>query len=97
MGLADAVAALRGQLSEVMSAPTAKGPRFNIARIEMEFSVEAIAGADGQVKFWVPGAGAEGNVGNLAGHRVTIRLTPAGDEGGPRRVSRGWDEGDQLG
>jgi hypothetical protein len=97
VGLADAVAALRGQLSEVTSAPTAAGPRFKIAEIDMEFLVEPIAGTDGQVKFWVVGAGADGKVASLACHRVTIKLTPAEEEGRPTRIGRGWDEGDRLG
>ena len=95
VGLADAIAALRGQLSEATSAPVAAEPRFKVAEIEMEFSVEAIAEADGRVTFRVAGADVAGNAGNLARHRVAIRLTPAEDEGGPHRVSRGWDEGDR--
>jgi len=94
--LADAIAALRAQLSQATSTSSASGPRFKIAEIEMEFSVEAVAGGDGQVTFWVVGADAGGSVGNLAGHRVTIKLTPAGDDGGPHRVSRGWDEGGRM-
>ena len=94
VSLADAVAALREQLSEAISAPAAEGPRLTIDEIEMEFSVEAIVGADGQVNFGVVGIGA-GRVGNSASHRVRIGLRPTDDEGGPARISRGWDEGDR--
>jgi NTP-dependent ternary system trypsin peptidase co-occuring protein len=95
VSLADAAAALREQLLKAISAPAAEGPRFTIDEIEMEFSVEAIAGADGRVTFGVVGTGTDGRADGPAGHRVRIRLRPTDDEGGPVRISRGWDEGDQ--
>ena len=61
----------------------------------MEFSVEAIAGADGHVEFWVADAHAGSGSSNLANHRVTIKLTRTADDGGPLRVARAWDEGDR--
>jgi hypothetical protein len=97
VSLADAVTTLRRQLSEVTSLPTEAGTRLSISEIGMEFSVEAITGADGHVEFWVADAGAGAGSGHAASHRVTIKLTRTGDDGRPVRVSRAWDEGDRPG
>ncbi|HCU94046.1 MAG TPA: hypothetical protein DHU96_15510 [Actinobacteria bacterium] len=94
VSLADAAAALREQLLKAISAPVAEGPRFTIDEIEMEFSVEPIAGAGGQVTFGVVSTGRDGRGDGPASHRVRIRLRPTDDEGGPVRTGRGWDEGD---
>jgi hypothetical protein len=98
VGLEDAIAALRRQVSEAAS--VAARPRFEIAEIEMEFSVEAVTGTDGRVTFWVVSAGTDGKPGHPASHRVMIKLTlrePERDEGRNGRITRGWDEGDRLG
>jgi hypothetical protein len=95
VSLADALTTLRRQLSEVTSVPPEAGTRLRISEIGMELSVEAIAGADGHVEFWVAGVPAGAGSGNAASHRVTIKLTRTADDGGPFRVSRAWDEGDR--
>jgi hypothetical protein len=97
VSLADAVTTLRRQLSEVASVPPEPRTRLRISEIEMELSIEAIAGADGHVEFWVADVPAGAGSGNAASHRVTIKLTPTADDGGPIRVSRGWEEGDRPG
>jgi hypothetical protein len=93
LSLLDAAAALSGQLWEAASASTV-GPQFKVAEIEMEFSIEAIAGTDGQVKFGVACGSASGKPSNLTGHRAKIKLVPTEEKGQPLRISRSWDEGD---
>ena len=78
VGLADAIRALRSELTAVMAEGADKDVRFELGPVEMEFllEVQREAGADAGVKFWVVSFGSKGSVKSGSTHRVTLTLQP---------------------
>ena len=78
VGLAEAVRALREELTTAMR--TAKGEvlRFELGPVEMEFLLEVKkdVGAQGGVRFYVVSLGAKANMSSGSTHRVKLSLTP---------------------
>ena len=87
--LADAVRALREELSSAMAASTDENLRFEVDAVKMEFVVEVTANTEAHagVKFWVVDVGAEGGLSRSASHTVTLELTPKTSTGGRPEIS----------
>ena len=77
-GLADAVKALRSELSDAMAAGQGEPLQFEVGTVTMAFAVEVTADAEakGGVRFWVVELGSAGSVGRHATHTVTLEMTP---------------------
>jgi hypothetical protein len=78
LGLADAVRALRSELTTVMREGREEALRFELGPVEMEFllEVQREAGGEAGVKFWVVNLGGKASVTRGSTHRVTLMLTP---------------------
>lgn len=89
--LADAIEALRAQLSEAMKAGEGKDVRFRVEDLELELQAvvtrEATGktGAKGGIKFWLVSGEASAEVGGKVGsssvQRIKLRLKPVGPDG----------------
>lgn len=108
--LADALGALRRELAADVSRARSADPQFEVAEVEVEFSVETTRNAEGGVALWVVdaatdiGAPARGP----ASHQIKLRLKTSdvvlggsafvlGDEAEAApspAIARSWDEGD---
>src|SRR5512135_1769855 len=99
VGLADAIRALRAELTTAMAEGDGESLRFELGPVEMEFLLEVRreGGVDAGVRFWVISLGGEGSVASGSTHRVTLSLTPkdlvvvtpgpiAQDPGPPKRT-----------
>jgi hypothetical protein len=84
LGLAEAVAALRKELTSAMTAGAGERVRFELGTVEMEFQLELAKerGAEAGVKFWVVTLGGKGSTTSGSTHRVSLQLTPKGPDGG---------------
>lgn len=84
VGLADAVQALRAELTTAMAEGPAESLRFELGPVEMEFLLEVHPerGSKAGLRLGV----VSGSVSPGSTHRVTLSLTPKGDPGGPRRA-----------
>ena len=83
IGLADAVAALRGELERAMAASKGEQVRFRLGTVEMEFTVEVTTEGKGAagVRFFVFSADAGGSRARATAHRVKLQLQPWGPQG----------------
>lgn len=88
VGLADAIRALRSELTAAMAEGADQELRFELGSVEMEFllEVQREAGTEAGVKFWVINLGAKGGVTSGSTHRVTLALTPRTRAGGTPRI-----------
>ena len=84
VGLADAVRALRAELTSAMAEGADQALRFELGPVEMEFLLEVNreAGGQGGVRFWVVSLGGSGSVARGSTHRVTLQLVPRTSSGG---------------
>jgi hypothetical protein len=82
--LADAVAAIRGELLEAAERGAGEDIAFTVGPIEMEFTVELRADAKAKAGFkaWVLDSEVEAGVSRGRTHRVMLTLTPKGPDGG---------------
>lgn len=82
-GLADAVAALRAELTQARAAGGDAELRFQLGDIQMEFAVEVTADAEahGGVRFWVVDVGGKVGMASTGSHRVTLTLSPTTADG----------------
>ena len=89
LGLADAVRALRSELTTVMREGRDEALRFELGPVEMEFllEVQREAGGEAGIKFWVVNLGGKGSVTRGSTHRVTLTLTPRDLAGRSPRIS----------
>jgi hypothetical protein len=106
VGLAEAIGAVRAELTAAMDAGAGERIRFTAEPIELELGVEVHTGgrAEGGVKIGVVSVGASGERSSTASHRLTVRLAPVevatgrspliGDDedAAPRRSPVGDDE-----
>jgi hypothetical protein len=78
VGLADAVRALRSELTAAIGEAKGERLRFALDGVEMEFLLEVRkeASAEAGVKFWVINVGGKGGVASGSTHRVKLALTP---------------------
>lgn len=85
IGLADAIRALRAELSESIRAGTGKDLRFEVGEIELQFQVEVERShkASAGINIWVVEAGGEGARASTTTHVVTIPLKPVTSRGEP--------------
>ncbi len=85
IGLADAIRALRSELSESVLAGAEEDLRFQVGEVELQFQVEVerSAVAKGGIRFWVVEAGGEGKHASTSTHLVKIPLTPMTSRGQP--------------
>jgi hypothetical protein len=94
LGLAETIQALREELEGAVAQSGDEQIRFLVGPVEVEFqiAVKREGSAGGKARFWVIEAGAEGKVGRESVQRVKLTLEPAGKDGGPVQVQRGFDE-----
>ncbi len=78
VGLADAVRALRSELTTAMAEAEGQRVQFELDAVEMEFLLEVSkeGGADAGIKLWVISLGAKGGVSSGSTHRVKLSLSP---------------------
>jgi len=78
VGLADAVRALRSELTAAMQGSEGERLRFELDAVEMEFLLEVRkeGGGEAGIKFWVISLGAKGGVSSGSTHRVKLSLSP---------------------
>lgn len=83
-GLADAVAALRGELEEAQRQALQSDMRFRIGEVEMEFLVELQREREGKggLRVWVVEAGVRGSMSHGSTHRVKLTLHPFDSKSG---------------
>jgi|1186.fasta_scaffold492652_2 hypothetical protein len=93
VGLADAIRALRSELTTAMTEGADQALRFELGPVEMEFllEVQKEAGGEAGVRFWVISLGGKGSVSSGSTHRVTLALTPRTREGGTPKISD-WEK-----
>jgi len=92
--LADAVAAVRGELLEAAARGSGREIAFAVGPIEMEFAVElrADAKAKAGLKAWVLSADVEAGVAWGRSHRVKVTLIPKRADGGDLLIAAAADE-----
>jgi Trypsin-co-occurring domain 2 len=78
VGLAEAIGAVRAELTAAMDAGAGERIRFAVEPIELELGVEVHTGgrAEGGVKIGVVSVGAAGERSSTSTHRLTVRLAP---------------------
>jgi hypothetical protein len=88
-GLADAVQALRAQLTTAMAAAEDESMKFELEAVTMEFGVEITAdtSAKGGLRFWVVELGASHKRGRSATHTVTLEMKPHTKKGRKPEIS----------
>jgi hypothetical protein len=89
VGLADAIAALRQELTTAMSAGKDSDLRFGLGPVEMEFLLEIKRDGAGEagVRFGVVTVGAKGGLARASTHRVKLSLQPQDRHGRPRDIA----------
>ena len=80
IGLQEAVAALRQELSASIREGAEEELRFQVGEITLEFQVEIerTAGVKGGIKLWVVDVGGEASLSGRTTHKVSVPLTPVG-------------------
>jgi hypothetical protein len=78
VGLAEAIRALRTELSEAIQAGEDEQLRFvlGVVELDLEFVVEQTKGVDGGIRFWVVSVGGKAEHRSTATQRVRLSLTP---------------------
>jgi Trypsin-co-occurring domain 2 len=89
VGLADAIRALRRELTAAMTAGQGEPIRFELGPVEMEFLLEVgkEGGGEAGVRFWVVSLGGKGSATSGSTHRVTLSLVPKGPAGRPPEIA----------
>ena len=85
IGLQEAFAALRRELSEAILAAANESLRFQVDDITLQFQVEVerTTAGGGGIRFWVVELGGKHTATSTATHTVTIPLKPVRKDGGP--------------
>ena len=85
IGLTEAIAALREELSSAISAASTESLKFEVGTVTMEFEVTVARerGGKGGLNIWVLALGGEESRSQTRTHRLTLPLTPLGKDGGP--------------
>ena len=89
VGLADAIAALRRELTTAMAAGKGSSLRFGLGPVEMEFLLEVKreGGGESGVRFGVVTIGAKGGAAKASTHRVKLSLQPQDRKGRPSEIA----------
>jgi hypothetical protein len=97
IGLAEAVAAVRAELTKAQDEGKDELLQFAVGPIEMEFQVVATRGgqANAKVRIYVVEVGGSGKIETTSTHRVKISLTPHSDKGEPLDIRRRQAEGSE--
>lgn len=87
--LATAIQVLRDQLAAARDTGQGQDIRFEVAKVEVEFAVEAkkVGGGGLGVKFGVISVDGKGERSSGATHRLRLELTPRDAQGQPFEVS----------
>ncbi|MGP3921106.1 trypco2 family protein [Nonomuraea sp. 10N515B] len=87
--LADYIRALRDQLETAQQEGRARGVKFAVGAVELEFEVAVTKEVDGSggLKLWVFELGAAGKRSGAQTQRVRMTLTPTDEEGRPLSVT----------
>lgn len=85
IGLREAIAALRAELTDSILASKEEELRFEVGEINLEFHVEVERTTEGQggIRFWVVELGSDISKKTSDIHKVTIPLKPITQGGGP--------------
>jgi hypothetical protein len=78
VGLADAVRALRSELTAAMADAEGRRLQFELDAVEMEFLLEVSKEGETEagIRFWVISVGTKGGVSSGSTHRVKLALSP---------------------
>ncbi len=89
VGLADAIAALRRELTTATAAGKDSALRFGLGPVEMEFLLEIRreGGGEGGVRLGVVTVGAKGAITNASTHRVKLSLQPQDRHGRAKDIA----------
>jgi Trypsin-co-occurring domain 2 len=84
IGLSDAIAALRAELTTAMTAGQDEPIHFELGPVELEFTLDVVkeGGADGGIRWGLVSFGARGGLSSANGHRVKLVLQPKDAETG---------------
>ncbi|MEU9107223.1 trypco2 family protein [Streptomyces xanthophaeus] len=87
-GLADWIGALRTELRRAQDLATGQDLHFVVGPVELELEIATTreAGATGEIKFWVVGAGGSGKQTGESRQRITLSLTPQDATGAAVKV-----------
>lgn len=90
IALADAITALRAELTRSIASSTDEELRFEVGQITVEFQmeVERSTSASAGVKFWVLQAGGIAAGRQREIHKLVVPLTPRLSRGGPVLTGR---------
>ncbi len=85
IGLKEAIASLRSELSESILASAGEEIRFEVNQIDLKFQVEVERKKEGSggIKFWVISLGGKGSHAEKDTHTVSLSLKPVNQEGEP--------------
>ena len=89
VGLADAIAALRRELTAAMTTGKDSALRFGLGPVEMEFMLEVKreGGGEAGIRFGVVTIGAKGSIASASTHRVKLTLQPQDRQGRPTDIA----------
>ncbi|QNP62973.1 trypco2 family protein [Streptomyces genisteinicus] len=94
VGLAEAVSAVRSELTTAMDAGRDEKLKFRAGPVEMEFAVEVKKQAEGRLKVlvlpWT--AEAKGSYGTTGTHRIKVTLQPVDEDGKDALIASHADE-----
>jgi hypothetical protein len=85
IGLREAIAALRAELSDSITASAGEQLRFEVGEMELEFQVEVerVAEGSGGIRFWVVELGGKVSQASTVTHTVKIPLKPVTEDRAP--------------
>jgi hypothetical protein len=78
IGLSDAIADLRGELTRAFEQGADESLKFEIGSVDLELEIELMVGgtAKAETKWWVVSAGAEARGERSSTHRIKLTMTP---------------------
>lgn len=78
IGLSDAIADLRSELTRAFEQGADEPLKFEIGAVDLELEVEVIVGGTvkAETKWWVVSAGAEAKGERTSNHRIKLTMTP---------------------
>jgi hypothetical protein len=78
IGLSDAIADLRTELTRAFEQGADEALKFEIGAVDLELEIEVTVGgsAKAETKWWVVSAGAEAKGERASSHRIKLTMTP---------------------
>lgn len=85
VGLTEAIAALREEVSSAIEAGVSESLRFEVGEVTIEFevAVERQRGGEGGLNIWVLTLGGQASRSQTHTHRLTVPLKPVAADGQP--------------